>query len=166
MDPRTDTSTVSIDADPNDVWRVLADDFLDNAAWAPGVISSVANPATPVGVNGSRYGGRVSEITGLGTADVRLVDYDAPARMLSYTLEAENIPPFIERLQNTWTVAHNGGDGCTVASELAVTVADVMSDSDHANQAVAGMFAQTAAATVALKTYIESRTDDTAAGGV
>ena len=41
-----------------------------------------------------------------------------------------------------------------------------MSDSDDANQAAAGMFAQTAAATVALKTYIESRTDDTAAGGV
>lgn len=165
MNPRTDTSTASIDADPDHVWRVLADEFLDNAAWAPGVISSVANPATPMGVNGSPYGGRISEITGLGRADVRIVDYDAQARTLSYTLEAENIPPFIERLQNTWTVARNGGHGCTVVSELAVTVADAMSDNDQANRAVAGMFAQTAAATVALRSYIESRAN-TAVGDV
>lgn len=84
MEPRTDTSTASINADAREVWRVLADDFLDNAAWAPGVLSSGPNPETPDGINGSRYGGRLSDIEGLGKADVRLVDYDAQARMPSY----------------------------------------------------------------------------------
>lgn len=154
MNPRTDTATVSIDADANDVWGVLADDFLGNAAWAPGVISSAQNPATPDGINGSRYGGRVSDIKGLGTADIRLVDYDARARMLSYTLQAENVPPFIQRLQNTWTVTPDGA-ACTVASRLEVRVAESLSDSEQASKAVGGMFAQTAAALTALKTYVE-----------
>lgn len=156
MDLRTDTSTVTVDAAADDVWRVLADEFLDNAAWAPGVISSEPNPATPGSINGSLYGGRVSDIKGLGRADIRLVDYDAPAQMLSYTLQAENVPPFIERLQNTWTVTSDGDARCTVASELQVTIADSMSASEQANKAVEGMFAQTAAAAAALKTYVES----------
>jgi hypothetical protein len=68
MEPQTDTTTVTIEASADSVWRLLADDFLENAAWAPGVISSAQNPATPDGVNGSRFGGRVSEIEGLGQA--------------------------------------------------------------------------------------------------
>lgn len=156
MNPRTDTSSTSIGAAADDVWAVLADDFLGNPAWAPGVISSEENPATPDGINGSPYGGRISDIDGLGRADIRLVDYDARSRRLSYTLEAENIPPFIERLQNTWTVVPEGDAGCTVASTLEVTVAASMSDSGHASKAVGGMFAQTRAALAALKSYIES----------
>lgn len=165
MEPRTETSTVSINADASDVWRVLADEFLDNAAWAPGVISSAPNPATPSGINGSAYGGRVSDVEGLGKADIRLVDYDAEARMLSYTLQAEKVPPFIERLQNTWTVTPDGV-GCIVASELEVTVANSMSESEDANKAVGGMFAQTAAALTALKTHIENNSENSGATNV
>ena len=166
MTPRIDTSTISIDADAQEVWRVLADEFLDNAAWAPGVISSEPNPETPDGINGSRYGGRVSDIEGLGKADVRLVAYDAQARTLTYTLEAENVPPFIEKLQNTWTVTPSGADGSTVDMELEVTIADSMAENEEANKVVNGMFAQAGGASTGLKTYIESgnqhvrRTDD------
>jgi hypothetical protein len=159
MSTSTNISTVSIDTAANHVWEVLADGFLDNAAWTPGVISSAANPATPHGLNGSRHGGRVLDIEGLGKADVRLVGYDAPTRMLSYTLEAENVPPFIERLHNTWTVTPDGDQRCTVAAELAITVASSMSESDGAKKVVGGMFASIGASLTALKTYIESETD-------
>ncbi len=159
MEPRIDTSTVSIAVDADKAWRVLDDGFLDNAAWARGVISSVANPATPGGLNGSRFGGRVSEIEGLGKADIRLVDYDAEARMRCYTLEAEIVPPFIEKLKNTWMVTPDGVERCAVSSELKVSFATSMSANENANKAVDGMFAQTAAALTALKAFVESNAE-------
>lgn len=59
METRIDTSTTSIEADAREPW-VLADEFPENAVWAPGVISSGPNPKTPVGINDSRYGARVT----------------------------------------------------------------------------------------------------------
>ena len=78
VEPRIDASTISIEADAPEVWRVLADEFLHDAASA--VISSGPNPETSEGVNGSRCGGRVSDIGGLGKAGIRLVAYGAQAR--------------------------------------------------------------------------------------
>jgi len=60
--PRIDSSTVSIEANAREAWRVLADESLGNAAWAPGVHSSGPDHATPSGINGSRHGGRLSDI--------------------------------------------------------------------------------------------------------
>lgn len=155
MEPRTLTSTVSIEADAGEVWRVLADEFIDVAAWGPGVNSSGPNPDTPEGLNGSRYGGRVCEVEGLGTTNERLVDYDEDVRTLSYTVTAENLPAFIEKLQNTWTVTANGTDQINVDTQLEVTIADSMSES-QADDIVNTMFAGAASASTSLKTYIES----------
>ncbi len=65
MEPQTSSSTITIDASAAEVWTVLADEFVDIAAWSPGVKSSGPNPATPEGINGSRYGRRVAEIEGM-----------------------------------------------------------------------------------------------------
>ena len=156
MEPRTSSSTITIDADTPAVWTVLADEFVDIAAWSPGVNSSGPNPATPEGINGSRYGGRVAEIDGLGHTDVRLTDYDAQAGTLTYTVEAENIPPFIEKLQNTWTVTANGSEGCTVDTQVEIMISESMSDNEQANKAVDAMLAAGVGAATNLKTYIES----------
>jgi len=72
MEPRTATSTITVEAKAQEVWAVLADEFTDIVAWSPGVHSSGPNPATPEGINGSRDGGRVAEIEGLGAIDVRM----------------------------------------------------------------------------------------------
>ena len=155
MEPRTLTSTVSIEADADEVWRVLADEFIDVAAWGPGVNSSGPNPDTPEGLNGSRYGGRVCDVEGLGTTNERLVTYDDQVRTLSYTVTAENLPPFIERLQNTWTVTPDGADRSNVDTQLEVTIANSMSESE-ADDIVNTMFAGAGGASTNLKTYIES----------
>lgn len=154
MEPRTLTATVTIDTDANEVWRVLADDFIDVAAWGPGVISSGPNPDTPEGLNGSRYGGRVCNVEGLGTTDERLVAYDNNEKTLSYTVTAENLPPFIEKLQNTWTVTPVGPDQSNVDTELQVTIADSKSPAE-ADQIVNTMFAGAGNASTNLKTFIE-----------
>ncbi len=157
MKPNVGTSTITIAASIETVWTVLADEFVDIAAWSPGVVSSGPNPATPEGLNGSRYGGRVADIEGLGHTDVRLTDYDADARTLSYTVDAENIPPFIERLSNTWTVVADGADRCTVKTEVTIAIAESMAGNEQVNKAVGAMLAAGTGASADLKTFIESR---------
>jgi hypothetical protein len=156
MEPQTSSSTITIDANAAEVWTVLADEFVDIAAWSPGVKSSGPNPATPDGINGSRYGGRVAEIEGLGHTDVRISAYDAQNLTLSYTVEAENIPAFIERITNTWTVTADGPNSCSLQAVVGIAVAESMSSNEQANTAVEAMLAAGTGASSNLKTYIES----------
>jgi hypothetical protein len=158
MEPRTSTSTITIDASAAEVWAVLADEFVDIAAWSPGVKSSGPNPATPEGINGSRYGGRVADIEGLGRTDVRITAYDAENLTLSYMVEAENIPPFIERITNNWTVTAYGPESSNVDATVEITIAESMSTNEQANKAVEAMLAAGTGASTNLKTYIESDT--------
>jgi hypothetical protein len=158
MEPQTSSSKITIDASAAEVWTVLADEFVDIAAWSPGVKSSGPNPATPDGINGSRHGGRVAEIEGLGHTDVRITAYDAQHLTLSYTVEAENIPGFIERITNTWTVTADGPASSSLEAMVGITVAESMSTNEQANKAVEAMLAAGTGATNNLKTYIESDT--------
>jgi len=112
------TSTTSIAASPETVWGTLDAGFLDIAAWAGGVRSSVANPATPAGLHGSAYGGRICDVEGVGETDERLVAFDAEARTLTYSVQAEGLPFFVERLQNTWTLRDDGHGGANVDVEI------------------------------------------------
>jgi hypothetical protein len=163
MEPQTSSLTITIDASAAEVWRVLADEFVDIAAWSPGVKSSGPNPATPDGINGSRYGGRVADIEGLGHTDVRITAYDAQNLTLSYTVEAENIPAFIERITNTWTVTADGPNSSSIQAVVGITIAESMSTNEQANTAVEAMLAAGTGASSNLKTYIESDTDQGAA---
>jgi hypothetical protein len=158
MEPQTSSSTITIDASAAEVWTVLADEFVDIAAWSPGVKSSGPNPATPDGINGSRYGGRVADIEGLGHTDVRITAYDAQNLTLSYTVEAENIPAFIERITNTWTVTVDGPNLSSLEALVGITIAESMSDNQPANKAVEAMLAAGTSAASNLKTYLESDT--------
>jgi hypothetical protein len=110
----TRTSTTPIDASPEKVWKELDAGFLDISAWAGGVRSSVANPATPDGSNGSTYGGRICDVAGVGETDERLIAFDAEARTMTYSVRAAGLPFFVDRLENTWTVNDDGPAGSRV----------------------------------------------------
>jgi len=99
---RTATDTVA--ALPEAVWAILSDDFLEVSRWAGGVTSSVANPETPSGVNGSPHGGRICEVKGLGTTDERIVEFDADQRTLAYVISAAKTPFFVESMRSEWSV--------------------------------------------------------------
>jgi hypothetical protein len=114
----TRTSTTPIDASPDAVWKELDAGFLDISAWAGGVRSSVANPATPETLNGSTHGGRICDIEGVGETDERLIAFDAAARMMTYSVRASGLPFFVDRLENTWTVSGDGHGGASVGVEI------------------------------------------------
>jgi hypothetical protein len=100
----TRTATDTLSASPEAVWAILSDDFLEVSRWAGGVTSSVANPQTPNGVNGSPHGGRICEVKGLGTTDERIVEFDADHRTLAYVIRAAKTPFFVESMRSAWSV--------------------------------------------------------------
>jgi hypothetical protein len=114
----TRTSTTPIKASPEAVWKELDAGFLDISAWAGGVRSSVANPATPEGLNGSTHGGRICDVEGVGETAERLIAFDAEARTMTYSVRAEGLPFFVDRLENTWTVSGDGPGGASVDVEM------------------------------------------------
>ena len=113
------TSTTMIAAAPEVVWTQLDANFLGISAWAGGVTSSVANPRTPEGLNGSAHGGRICDVEGVGLTDERLVDFDPQARTLTYSVHSDGLPFFVEGLQNTWTVRSDGQGGSAVDIDMA-----------------------------------------------
>jgi hypothetical protein len=114
----TRTSTTAIAAEPEAVWDELNAKFLEISTWAGGVTSSTANPATPNGFNGSAHGGRICEVQGVGPTDERIVAFDDGRRTLTYSVQAEGLPFFVDRLQNTWTVRADGSGRSTVDVEM------------------------------------------------
>lgn len=114
----TRTSTTPIRASPSAVWKELDEGFLGISAWAGGVRSSVANPATPEGWNGSTHGGRICDVEGVGETDERLIAFDAGARTMTYSVRASGLPFFVDRLENTWTVSDDGSGGASVDVEI------------------------------------------------
>jgi hypothetical protein len=97
-------STQEVNAPADKIWAQLADNFLNVSDWAGGVNTSVANPATPTGFNGSPHGGRICDVDGMGVTDERVVGYDATNKMISYTISSRKIPFFVETMTSTWTV--------------------------------------------------------------
>ena len=118
----TRTATDTVNATPEAVWRILSDDFLEISAWAGGVRSSTANPATPGGFNGSPHGGRVCDIEGIGLTDERVVAFDARKGTLAYTVSAKKIPFFVESMTSTWSVLPGADDS---SSDVSLTVTAV-----------------------------------------
>ena len=118
----TRTATDTVAASPETVWQVLSDDFLEISAWAGGVRSSKANPATPTGFNGSPHGGRICDVDGIGITDERIVAFDASQRTLTYTVSAKKIPFFVESMTSSWSVLP-GADDSHASVSLTVTAA-------------------------------------------
>ena len=113
------TATDIVMASPEKVWSILSDDFLEVSAWAGGVNTSVANPETPTGFNGSPHGGRICDVDGLGTTDERITGYDPEKRTLSYSVVAQKQPFFVESLSSSWSVRP---DADPSSSEVTLTV--------------------------------------------
>lgn len=110
------TTTVAVDAQT--AWKVVAEDFLEISRWARGVKSSEANEATPEGVNGSTYGGRVCDVAGIGRTEERIIAYDSDNRSLTYRITAEGLPAFVAEMSNTWTVTPNPAGSSDVTVDL------------------------------------------------
>jgi hypothetical protein len=64
------------------------------------------------------------------------------------------MPPFIERLTNTWTVTPDGPNSCNLKARVKITISEAMSSNEEVRKAVDTMLAAGTGASTNLKTYI------------
>ncbi len=102
--------SVDIHARADDVWRVLAHDFADAAAWNSLMKHSAPNRHADV-PTGATVGGRAFEARGLGTVTEVITVFDQVRMQLTYRPDK---PSAVRDLTNSWSVAETGPGATTV----------------------------------------------------
>ncbi|TPW12676.1 MAG: hypothetical protein FD127_2516 [Acidimicrobiaceae bacterium] len=117
--PRIEISTTTtINAEADHVWKILGEDFLAVARWATSIDHSTANPLATAGPADAPADGRSCTIAGFGTTDERLVTFDRSSRTMSYSVAAKKIPPFVKGMLNEWSVEPAGNGKALVSSRI------------------------------------------------
>jgi len=89
---------ITIDAPPDQVWRIVASDFGDIAHWATGIYASrMISGGDRIGRGSAR-----SCDTMMGTIEETLIEFDDDQRRLAY--EGRGMPFFIRQAVNRWSV--------------------------------------------------------------
>ena len=110
--------TIRVDAPADKVWRVLAHQFHDAAAWASALHHSGPREAGPTpGDAPFAQSGRACDTT-LGPFRETIQHYDERAMTYGYTAEGDKMPFFVKSLQNDWTVTSDGPGRSTVTMAL------------------------------------------------
>ncbi|MEL6251401.1 MAG: SRPBCC family protein [Bacteroidota bacterium] len=102
------TTTIFIEAEPDKVWAVLAQDFAGIAEWSSGV-SHAEGFGSPIG--SSPYSKRACEITAAGFNDTQeeILEFDQTNYHLRYSLFS-GLPGFVKDAENIWELKpQNGG---------------------------------------------------------
>ncbi|MEM7730663.1 MAG: SRPBCC family protein, partial [Pseudomonadota bacterium] len=98
---------LTIEAAPEEVWRILADDYEKVGEWARAVTSSAPN-ADAAPLPGATVGGRVcSASIGEVTETIRV--FDAEQKVLAYDAQSKAMPFFVRNLSGNWTIVPSGG---------------------------------------------------------
>lgn len=95
-----------IEAAPDEVWRILADDYAEVGCWARAVEASEPNPdAAPL--PGATVGGRVCTAS-IGAVTETITTFDPERRVLAYAAKAKAMPFFVRGLTGRWTITPAG----------------------------------------------------------
>jgi hypothetical protein len=119
------SASATVNASAGQVWRILADEFVDISHWAGGVKSSKPNPEVGP-FNGSAVGGRVCDVDGVGLTDERIVAFDPDGGVIGYSVTAEGLPSFVASLKSTWTVTPAGPNTSEVDMRIDATTKGLM----------------------------------------
>lgn len=105
---------VEVDAPADQVWSILVDDFYTAHEWSSSITSITPHDTVA--------GGRYCEVPGFGTTDERITLLDREKMTLVYSIEASEVPHFVEDTENEWIVADIGGDRSRISSRVSATV--------------------------------------------
>ena len=112
----TVTASRTMDADPDRVWAVVAEEFDRVGEWASTVERSSAwsGERASSGPEADRY----CEVPGLGQTQERINAYDPVSRIIGYVVEADGMPSFLRSVESTWRVSALDSGG----SEVRLTI--------------------------------------------
>ena len=92
----------TVAARPEEVWRVLGDDFGDVHRWS-GYVRS-CEPLDEQPAEGAPVAGRVCEVPVMGRLEQRLVSFDAERHRLVWTTEGERLPAWTTQFRDDWSL--------------------------------------------------------------
>ena len=115
--------TITVAADPADVWRVIAEEYDQVDRWASAVDRSmaVAGGSAP---EGAPVAGRTCE-TSLGPFKERIVEYDETNHRLAYEASGEKMPFFVRNMTARWRLSQTKPNTTDVAMTLDVRLMPV-----------------------------------------
>lgn len=93
--------SMTINADSDSVWDIVAHQFDRVGEWSTAVASSSPNP-NAVAPDGAMVGGRVCDVPGFGDIKETFTAYSEKNKQ--YTFAVDGMPSFITLAQNTVTV--------------------------------------------------------------
>lgn len=119
------TKTDTINADADELWRILSEEFEDVSNWASSVDHSEANHQatnTPEGAPA----GRLCTVPGFGITDERMTRFDDTERSFAFAVEAEKIPSFFRNMESAWRVEPIGPGRSRVTTKVSGNATGVM----------------------------------------
>lgn len=111
---------VDVAAPAERVWSILVDDFYSHHEWSSAI--------TSISPHDKVAGGRFCEVPGFGTTDERITLLDRKQMQLIYSIDASDVPDFVEGTENAWKVSDLGSGRSRIRSTVTATVTGDLAD--------------------------------------
>ena len=108
-------NNITINADTDKVWGIVAHDFERVGEWSSAVVSSGPNPGA-IAPEGALVGGRVCDVPGIGDLKETFTAYDEAGKQ--FTFEVTGMPSFITLAKNTVNVRSLGQNKSEVSLNI------------------------------------------------
>ncbi|PCJ64874.1 MAG: hypothetical protein COA58_11410 [Bacteroidetes bacterium] len=110
--------SIEINTTAEKAWKIIGPNFLDIAAWGPGVNKSWNNDSVSTTFEGAPAGGRFCDLGKFGKADERIVHYDQEQKEITWSAEIDKMPSFLKGLQNALKVERISENSCRVSTNI------------------------------------------------
>ncbi len=118
-------TTTEINASPDVVWKIVAEEFDTVSKWATAVRKSYENPdATRVAQNVPS--GRVCETYSFGNVVEKVTNVDEKERELTWQMSPQRSPSFVTDMQDIWTIKDLGDNKTKLTSKVSANLTGIM----------------------------------------
>jgi hypothetical protein len=101
-------------------WDIIGPQFLNIADWSRGIHRSWENEKVPNRINGAPAGGRYTFLGQYGTADERIIHYDAKNMEITWSARLSFLPNFVSSIRHALNVREIDNNLCLLSNIITV----------------------------------------------
>lgn len=101
-------------------WEIIGPQFLNIADWSRGIHRSWINEKVPNNIEGAPAGGRYTFLGQYGTADERIIHYDAPNMEITWSARLSFLPNFVSSIRHALKVREIDNNLCLLTNIITV----------------------------------------------